>query len=939
LFRFDGVQFERIELKGRDPAKSASIHSLWAEESGDLWAGFTNGGMSRIHAGHLVHYASPAGYNTASVVAFQRDAAGNLWAGCARGLLRFDGEHWAAVGPELGFTDRYVIDMRLDQNGTLWIAGEHLFRIRRGESRLERSGVAIKEYTTFLEDPGGRSWFADGNGVHLLPEQVGTSRRLPRANSLRDYNSFFDESGDLWSIGTDEQLRRYTPTPGTPEILFAKDSPAERFAPATLSADTTRKIMEDRAGNIWVATPAGIDRLRRNNVRTETIPRVGSGGGFALAAAEGGAVWVGHTTGTYSHSPMDGLQLYDGHTAVTEGPPIENVSALYRGRDGTLWIGSREGIWRRESTGRFNRLPSMPQPANGDTIHSITADDTGELWVSVVRSGLFRFQNGEWQFNGGLAALPQERPRAQALDSSGHEWFGYADNRVAVVSGEKVILYGPADGIQVGIVGAIHRGAHTVIAGEGGVVIEHEGRFHALTAQETPSALEGVNGIVETANGDLWLAGFDGAVHIPARELDEAVRTRTYTVAAEVFDSEEGFPGAAQRIRPVPTVIEGTDGRLWFAGTLGVGSIDPNHVRRNPDPPPVVIRSLVADHIAYSAETSAQLPQRTRDLQISYTALNLTRPERVRFRYRLDGYDKNWVDPGTRRQAFYTNLPPGDYRFRVIASNESGLWNKTGASVSIRIPPAFTQTSAFVSLCALTAFVLIGAAYLLRVRQLTSRERERLAERLYERGRIARELHDTLLQGVQGLLLRFQAIADQISDPQGARQAMNQALDRAEALLVESRLRVKDLRRAEEQDVPLGQWLRSAGEQMTNGQATRLRIIETGEPRDLHPVVQEEVANIATEAMFNAFRHAAAKEIEVELVYKRRELRISIRDDGCGMDTSVLTHGRDGHFGLRGMRERAARVKGELTVWSRPGAGTEVTLTVPAATAFAAKQK
>lgn len=941
LFRFDGVQFERVDLNGRDPTQSAAIYALWAEESGDLWIGYTRGGASRLHEGHVSHYPAPAGYATSSIMSFRRDGQGNLWAACNKGLLRLEGERWHAVGPEMGFTDSYVTTMHLDQSGTLWLAGKHyLYRLRRGASRFERTEIGNKDYTSFLQAPDGRSWYSDAEGIHLLPDQVAQRPRPAHANSSDSLNSLFDESGHLWTITRDFRLSRYTPAPDAREILFARDVPAEQFPRQALSADLIRTLMEDHAGNIWIATTAGVDRLRRNNVRTEKqLQMEQMSGHAALAAGDGGALWLGLSSGSFGRVAGDGLWYFDGRLTRVHESDIDLVTAVNRAADGTLWVGTSTGIWHSDSRSQFHQLPSLPAPASGDLIHMITADKAGDPWVSMQRGRLFRFHNGAWQLNGGLSDLPEERPQTQALDSSGRMWFGYANDHVDVVDADRVIHYGPADGVRVGLVRAIHSGRYTIIAGESVVEIEHEGRFHSMTGREVPTALEGVSGIVETRNGDLWLNGFQGAVHIAARDLDEALRAHTYSVAVEVFDSGDGFPGMAPAVRPLPSMIEGTDGRLWFTGTQGVGWIDPDHIQRNPNSPTVLIRSLVADHMVYSGDNSARLPERTRDLQITYTALNFTRPERVRFRYRLEGYDKDWIDSGGRRQAFYTNLAPGDYRFRVIAANESGVWNNTGASVSIRISPAFTQTRTFIALCALAASAILWVAYFLRMRQVTSRERERLEERLRERERIASDLHDTLLQGVQWLILRFHLVAQRIAPEEQTRQVMDQALDRAEALLVEGRDRVRNLRSGSELAMPLEEVLRSTGEQMASGQSTRLRVIEIGKQRDLHPVAQEEVARIAIEAMFNAFRHAMAKQIEVELIYQRKDLRVSVRDDGCGMDASVLREGREGHFGLPGMRERARHIKAELAIRSRPGAGTEITLVVPAATAYAPRRK
>jgi signal transduction histidine kinase len=494
-----------------------------------------------------------------------------------------------------------------------------------------------------------------------------------------------------------------------------------------------------------------------------------------------------------------------------------------------------------------------------------------------------------------------------------------------------VTWYGEPEGLSIGTISAIHAGSYFVAAGERFVAILHEGRFHTLRATETPAALEGVGGIVEAHDGDLWLNGARGAVRIAADALREAVRSGSFTVALEVFDTQDGFPGVSQRVWPLPTLKRGTDDRLWFAGTAGVGWLDPRRIRRNTVAPPLHIRSVLSDGRAYPHAEGAQLPQGAHNLQINYTATSLSRPERVRFRYRLDGYDEAWVDAGARRSAFYTNLPPSSYRFQVSAANETGLWNEAGAAVTIVIPPTFTQTRAFLALCAIAALALLWAAYAVRIRQVTARERSRLQERLSERERIARELHDTLLQGMQGLILEVQAAAN-TREP--SRQALNEALDRADALLAEARDRVKDLRGSAAAPVSLRQRLLETVEHVSAEERAKLHVIERGTPRDLYPSVREEAVSIASEAMMNALRHAAATTIEIEVSYERRCLRINVRDDGRGMEGSIIQDGREGHFGLVGMQERTRRIRGHLNIWSRPGAGTEVSLTVPASIAY-----
>jgi signal transduction histidine kinase len=314
--------------------------------------------------------------------------------------------------------------------------------------------------------------------------------------------------------------------------------------------------------------------------------------------------------------------------------------------------------------------------------------------------------------------------------------------------------------------------------------------------------------------------------------------------------------------------------------------------------------------------------------------LSLARPEQVRFRYRLNGYDRAWTEAGPRREAYFTNLPPGTYRFEAMAANPSGVWSESAAGVTIEIPALFVQTRAFVVLCVAAAIALLGIAYALRVRYLTARERSRLEERLVERERIARELHDTLLQGVQGIILGFQSVADQIAPQDRGRLHAEQTLERANALLIEGRERVKNLRGAVGGADSLHQALLDEAAQVAAGGAPHIVVMERGERRAVHPIAHEEVVRIAREALTNAVRHAAASRIDVELRYDTKSLTLAVRDDGKGIAAAVLDGGREGHFGLMGMRERAQRVGGELTVTSIPGTGTRVTLIVPARVAF-----
>jgi signal transduction histidine kinase len=349
----------------------------------------------------------------------------------------------------------------------------------------------------------------------------------------------------------------------------------------------------------------------------------------------------------------------------------------------------------------------------------------------------------------------------------------------------------------------------------------------------------------------------------------------------------------------------------------------------------VFVDAIKADKKQYPLVDLVRLPAMSRDVEIDYTALSFPIPERVRFRYRLDGWDKDWQDASTRRQAFYTNLRPGSYRFHVIACNGDGLWNDTGATLDFSIAPRYYQTAWFQILCGLVLILLAWLLYLLRLKQATARIQERLGARLEERERIARELHDTLLQGVQGLMLRFQGIMKTLPADQPTHKMMNDALDRADELMLQARQGVKDIRAAGMAESDLPDMLKSCAEDLRQDHAASIKLTFAGTPRPLDVTVCAEVYRIAREAMTNAYQHSGAPNIEVDVTYESDYFRVSVRDDGQGIEPRLLSIGKAGHWGLSGMRERAEKIGGRLRILSQRATGTEVELTVPGRLAYA----
>lgn len=446
-----------------------------------------------------------------------------------------------------------------------------------------------------------------------------------------------------------------------------------------------------------------------------------------------------------------------------------------------------------------------------------------------------------------------------------------------------------------------------------------------------------VSGIVETETGDLWMNGTSGLNHISADDVKGYLRDPRSLLHAQRFDAQDGLPGFSAERFPVPSMVESGDHHLWFATTKGIASLDPLTLeqRRNLLPPPIYITSVRTNGSRFPADSELRLPKQTESLEIDYTGLSLTSPRRVLFRYKLDGVDEDWQPAVVRRQAFYTNLHPGHYRFHVIGCNNDGVWNDNGAVLDFVIPATFVQSSLFKALC-FAAFVgLLLLAYRLRVTRVTGQLRARMHARAEEREQIARDLHDTFFQSVQGLLLRFHTATSRLRE-HPAREMFEEALKQSDKVMAEGRDLLVDLHATTSKPNDLPAALADYGEQMRKGRPGDFKVAVNGCIRPLHPIMFEELSRIGKEAIGNAFQHSMACSIEAELNYEPNELRIRIRDDGSGIDAHILKEGqRDGHLGLPSMRERARKIGAELDLWSRMGIGTEVELRIPATLAYA----
>jgi signal transduction histidine kinase len=577
-------------------------------------------------------------------------------------------------------------------------------------------------------------------------------------------------------------------------------------------------------------------------------------------------------------------------------------------------------------------------------MRAMAEDAGGNLWMAHQSLGIFRLSPGNQSERIPWTTVGRDHfVTALAADPlRGGLWLGFYDGGVAYLKdGQVRASYTAADGLGEGYIGhlRIDRDGGLWAATQGGLIRLKDGRVATLNSRNGLPC-DAVNWSVEDDDHSLWLYADCDLLRIPQADIEAWTADSKHIVTPTVFDNSDGVRLLSVPNGYSPLVAKSSDGKLWFLPTDGVSVIDPRHLPVNNLPPLVHVEQVTADRKTYDAASYIRLPPHVRDLEIDYTALSFVAPEKVLFRYKLEGRDRDWQDVGNRRQAFYSDLAPGNYRFHVTACNNSGVWNEAGTFLDFSISPAYYQTNWFRASCVAAFMLLLWGLYWLRLAQVAREFNAGLEARVNERTRIARELHDTLLQSFHGLLLRFQAVSNLLPErPAEAKQRLESAVDRAAQAIAEGRDAVQDLRSSTVVTNGLAVTINALGKELaardTRHDCAIFRVAVEGTPRNLHPILRDEVYRIAGEALRNAFNHAQAGQIEVEIHYDDRELRLRIRDDGKGIEPIVLGEKTPaGHFGLHGMRERAKIAGGQLEVWSELDSGTEIELFIPASVAY-----
>jgi signal transduction histidine kinase/ligand-binding sensor domain-containing protein len=944
LLRFDGVRSTAWHPPGHERLPHTWIRTLLTARDGTLWIG-TLEGLASLTNGTLTRYPELDGYSVNTLV---EDREGTVWAGSAgltARLCAITGGRTQCDGSSFG---QWVGALYEDRAGTLWATAQTgLWRLGPGARRQYAMANPATSSQALNESRDGKLLVAAADGVRQLVEGTGVAHPLPGApTGFKPERLLRDRDGGLW-IGTMDRGLAHVQRGRTDFYTRANG----------LSGDFVTRIFEDREGNVWVATKNGLDRFRDLAVRTITANQgLPSAPPWSVLPASDGSVWLGSLDGVsrwrnghatvYRTSASRSAERHapEAETArvreiFDSGLPDDGAGTLAEDSEGRIWVSTLRGVayFQNEHFTTVGQIPAGRSPA-------IATDDAGSLWIVNEAQGLYRLRNAVVVEHIPWTALGLPRPATSILPDpvNGGVWLGLP-GRVVYVKDASVQATFTADaGLGEGRVNhfRVDRNGGLWVAMENGLSYIRDGRVVTLTSRNGLPC-DAVHWSMEDRDHSVWLYMSCGLARVASTELNAAVLDGTRTIRPALLDSADGV---ALRSLPAlyrPRVAQTADGNLWFLPGDGVSILDPHRLSVNTLPPPVHIERVTADRTIHEPAEHLRLPSLVHDLEIDYTALSLVAPEKNRFRVKLEGRDAEWQDAGNRRQAFYSDLAPGRYRFRVTGSNNSGVWSEAGAFIDFSVAPAYYQTIWFRA-GAVAAFLgLLWVLYQVRLRQLAHAFNLRLDERVNERTRIARELHDTLLQSFQGLMLRFQSARNLLpAQPAEAIAALEGALDRADQAIVESRDAIQNLRSTRTASDALPQAMASLAQELANGpggeEAASFRLSVEGAPRDLHPVVCDDIQRIAREALRNAFRHAQADHIEAEVTYGAREIRLRVRDDGRGIDPTDLSTGRARHWGLASMRERAVQIGAQLDLWSEIGAGTEVELRVPGLVAYGA---
>jgi signal transduction histidine kinase/ligand-binding sensor domain-containing protein len=851
------------------PAGSAYVSSLLAAKDGSVWIGMPGHDTSRWHDGQRETFPEMRG--SQAPLAMAEDAQGGIWIGTRRrGLIAYE----AGTLHNYDVTADMIQALCFDRTGALWIGTAHgLLRFQRGKTQryTKADGLSHDNVTALLEDRDGNLWVGTAGGG-LNRRTAGRFSRLTTLEGLSDDDVralLEDHEGNLW-VGTADGLNC---------LGEGRFTTYGRFE--GLHEPAVASVAPSADGGVWLGLASGgVARLRGGVVEHFALPAgVGWETARALHETRDGSLWIAQDNGRL-------FRLKDG--AVSEqtpqgSPPDRIVRAIWEDEKGPVFLVGILGPARLQ--GR-RLVPLQPSPRLGwlRYPHAAYGDGRGTLWVCDLH-GLARLRDGEWKLFTTDDGLPRTRVRSASLEPDGSLWAATA----------------------------------------GGLAYLKDDVIRQVTTQQgLPENY--LRLVLDDRLGHLWVASMGHLFRLDKRELLDLFAGRAARVRPVLFDTSDGLRTTEGLLGNSPG-FRAADGRLWFATAKGASVIDPARVSLDEPAPRVTVERLTVDGQPAAADGAAHPPGRG-EVHLAYTAPSFRAPGKIRFRHRLHGFDPGWVDGAQGRYAYYSSLPPGRYRLSVMASNRDGIWNGEEAAVAFAIRPPFHRTPVFYTGAAALLLGLAATAHRLRLRQM----RARFTAVVHERTRIARELHDTLAQGLAGAKLHIDSALSALgSRPELARRSIECAQSITRSSLGEVRRSIWVLRaQAAKGEEDLRASLTESLAQLAADSGLSPSVRVEGQPGRLPVEVERNLLRVAHEAVTNAIRHSGGRTLAVELRFAEGAAHLCVRDDGRGFDPESYLRGTRGeHFGLLGMRERVQGAGGALEIRSEEGWGTEIVCRLP----------
>jgi len=943
LVRFDGLNFHQFERAHPDPILIGPVRTLVVDTSDNLWILLQNTQLFRYKNGNFELIRGEVENGTTAIARGTSGAV--LLSSILVGTLTFsdnqlrtlspavlladaarvtDGEAPDQRSPLLGWSpvmmpDRQppltllVISMAQTDDGKIWLGTERrgLFYLQKGRVSIALNGLDDTKINCLLPLQNSELWVGTAKGVLHWNGTELTSAGIP--SSLRNLHVLSivrDRDSNIW-VGTSRGLFRYNANGGF--LLSSHETTGPVAA-----------LFEDREGNIWIGSARGLERLRDSAFITDSLPNLKSQGMGPLHVDSGGRTWIAPLQG--------GLRwLKEGKNGVVTADGIANdvvYSITGAGKD-DVWVGRQKGglthlryLGHSFTARTYTQADGLAQ----NSVYSLYRSRDGTVWSGTLSSGVSQLKNGHFTNYTTADGLAANTISSIAEGPDGTMWFG-TPNGLSALTKNGWRTYTVSEGLASQDVNCLLQDSNDVlwIGTAEGLAFFSAG--HVKAPQGVPDSLhEAIFGLAEDRNGGLWVATANHILHVKRASLMSSALSETDVREYGLADGLSSMEG----VKRSQSVVVDSQGRVWFSTTRGLSIVNPERGTANSVPALVHIEAVSADGLPLDPHGPIRLPAGDHRMTFRYVGLSLGNSDRVRYRYMLENFDPGWNQPVTNREATYGSLSAGTYRFRVMASNSEGLWDASEATVDFEVEPTVWQTWWFRTSSAALILLLVWSLYRYRLHQLAKEFNIRLEERVGERTRVARELHDTLLQTVQGSKFVADDALEKANDsvPVNVRRALEQLSKWLGQATQEGRAALNSLRTSTIETGDLAAGLRRAVDECRLNRPLEAKLSVAGKTRDMHPIVRDEIYRIGYEAIRNACEHSSASELDVHLNYAD-DLTLQLNDNGAGIDPAIVSEGKAGHFGLQGMRERAKRIGSKLTLVSSPNAGTTITLVVP----------